>query len=81
MIEKQNVTLSLPKNILRQAKILAIEKNTSLSNLLTEALTEIVARSDQYAQAREQHLAWLQMGADLGSGGCANWVRDKLHER
>lgn len=81
MEEKQNVTLSLPKDILRQAKILAIEKNTSLSNLLTEALTEIVTRSDQYAQAREQHLAWLQISADLGSGGSVGWNRDDLHER
>lgn len=81
MTEKQNVTLSLPQDILRQAKILAIEKNTSLSNLLAEALTEIVARSDRYAQAREQHLAWLQRGADLGSGGSINWDRDELHER
>ena len=80
-MEKQNVTLALPKDILRQAKILAIEKNTSLSNLLTQTLTEIVAQADAYAHAQEHHLALLQEGANLGSSGQADWSREALHER
>ena len=80
-MEKQNVTLALPKDILRQAKILAIEKNTSLSNLLIQTLTDIVAHADAYAQAREHYLAFLQEGTDLGSGGQADWSREALHER
>jgi hypothetical protein len=81
MMEKQNVTLALPKDILRQAKILAIEKNTSLSNLLTQTLTELVSQADAYAHAQEHHLALLQEGIDLGSGGQAEWSREALHER
>ncbi|MCA9943957.1 MAG: hypothetical protein KC449_10770 [Anaerolineales bacterium] len=81
MTEKQNVTLSLPQDILRQAKILAIENNTSLSNLLAEALTEIVARSDRYAQAREQHLAWLQRGADFFTQAFVCRIRSGSNDR
>ena len=80
-MEKQNVTLSLPKDILQQAKIIAIQKNTSLSNLLTEALTEIVAQSEKYTQAQERHIALLKEGSDLGTGGQSNWSREDLHER
>ena len=80
-MEKQNVTLALPKDILRRAKILAIEKNTSLSSLLTQTLTEIVAQADAYALAQEHHLTMLQEDMDLGSSGQAKWTREALHER
>lgn len=56
-MDKQNVTLSIPKELLRKAKILAVEQNTSLSGLLTETLTDIVARADEYAKAGERHPA------------------------
>lgn len=80
-MEKQNVTLSLPKDILQQAKIIAIQKNTSLSNLLTQALTDIVRQSEKYTQAQERHLVVLKDGADLGTYGEMNWSREDLHER
>lgn len=80
-MEKQNVTLSLPKDILQQAKIIAIQKNTSLSQLLTDALTEIVTQSEKYAQAQERHIALLKEGTDLGTEGQYNWSREDLHER
>ena len=80
-MEKQNVTLSLPKDILHRAKIIAVEQNTSLSNLLTQALTEIVTSTDKYAVAQERHLSYLQNAADLGSQGQPSWAREDLHER
>lgn len=80
-MEKQNVTLSLPKDILQQAKIIAIQKNTSLSNLLTEALTEIVTQSEKYTLAQERHIALLKERTDLGTDGQFNWSREDLHDR
>ncbi|MFN8490708.1 MAG: hypothetical protein U0350_24165 [Caldilineaceae bacterium] len=79
--EKQNVTLVIPKALLRKAKILAAERQTSLSKLMIEALTEIVEKSDRYEQARRRHLAWLEQGADLGFEGKIPWSREELHER
>lgn len=80
-MEKQNVTLSLPKDILQKAKILSIKRETSLSGLLTEVLTEIVNQSDRYEIAKKNHLALLEKGVNFGSNGQATWTRDDLHER
>ena len=81
MENTQNVTLAIPKNILRKAKILAVQKNTSLSALLTQTLTDLVAHQEAYEQARQRNLALLQRGFDLGTQGQATWKREDLHER
>lgn len=80
-MKKQNVTLSIPKDILRKAKKAAIDQNTSLSGLMTQALIEIVEREEQYASARRHHLAWLAQSPDLGTDGHIRWSRDELHDR
>ena len=77
----QNVTLAIPKNILRKAKILAVQKNTSLSGLLTQTLADLVAHQEAYEQARQRSLALLKNGLDLGTQGQIAWKRDDLHER
>jgi predicted transcriptional regulator len=77
----QNVTLSIPKDILRKAKIIAVKRDTSLSALLTQALEEMVAHDDSYAEARSRHLSQLEKGFDLGTHGRITWKRDELHER
>jgi hypothetical protein len=77
----QNVTLSIPKDILRKAKILAVNRNTSLSGLLTQTLTDLVAHQEAYEQARQHNLAMLKNGFNLGTKGHINWKREELHER
>jgi hypothetical protein len=77
----QNVTLSIPKDILRKAKILAVNKNTSLSGLLTQTLTDLVAHQEAYEQARQRNLTLLKSGFDLGTQGQISWKREELHER
>jgi predicted transcriptional regulator len=77
----QNVTLAIPKDILRKAKILAVQRNTSLSGLLTQTLADLVSHQEAYEQARQRNLALLQRGLDLGTQGKINWKRDELHER
>jgi predicted transcriptional regulator len=77
----QNVTLAIPKDILRKAKILAVQRNTSLSGLLTQTLADLVAHQEAYERARERNLAVLNSGFDLGTQGNITWKRDELHER
>ena len=77
----QNVTLAIPKNILRKAKILAVQRNTSLSGLLTQTLADLVAHQEAYEQARQRNLALLKSGFDLGTQGQITWKREELHER
>jgi hypothetical protein len=81
MSNTQNVTLAIPKDILRKAKILAVQKNTSLSGLLTQTLTELVEQHDIYEQARQRNLTVLKDGFVLGTEGNYSWKRDELHER
>jgi hypothetical protein len=77
----QNVTLAIPKDILRKAKILAVQKNTSLSGLLTQTLVDLVSHQEAYEQARQRNLATLNSGFDLGTQGIITWKREELHER
>ena len=77
----QNVTLAIPKDILRKAKILAVQRNTSLSGLLTQTLADLVSHQEAYEQSRQRNLALLQRGLDLGTQGKITWKRDELHER
>ena len=77
----QNVTLAIPKDILRKAKILAVQKNTSLSGLLSQTLADLVTHQEAYEQARQRNLALLESSFDLGSYGKITGKRDELHER
>lgn len=79
MKPKSNITLKLDTAILRQAKILAAERGTSVSALLTDRLVELVGSQKRYSKARTRALQRLRKGFDLG------WTpprsRDELHER
>lgn len=81
MSEKQNITLSLPKSLIRQAKLVAIEHETSLSGLMAELLTQLVEQTDQYNAAKRSHSMLLSQATDLGTRGNIGWTRDSLHER
>lgn len=75
---KQNITLSLEKDIIQDAKVLAARKSTSISALLAHELVRIVKQDKQYRQARLDALADLEQGFELG-GTPAD--RESLHER
>lgn len=49
---KQNITLYLPKDVLRKARVFAVERKTSVSGLVVELLTDLVKQKDQYISAR-----------------------------
>ena len=80
-VQSRNITLSLPEELLREAKVVAARRGTSVSALLAGALSELVERESGYAAARERSLATLGKGLDLGTGGRISWGRDELHER
>lgn len=80
-MRSRNVTLSLPSETIRRLKILAAERGTSISALLTRQLGDLLARESGYARARRRSLAALEEGWELGTKGRATWQRDTLHER
>jgi len=77
-METETITLTVRKDILLRAQLLAARRNVTLAHLVAEALEELLAR-DQYESARERHLALLERGFDLGTGGAATWRREDLH--
>lgn len=77
----QNITLSLPKELLQKIKHIAIDRQTSVSGLLTQILEEIVHKEDAYAFARQIHLDILSKGYDLHTNGERSWSREDLYER
>ncbi len=81
MENTQNVTLSIPKDVLRKAKILAVQRNTSLSGLLTQTLADLVTHQEAYDQARQHNITLLKNGLDLGTRGQIKLKREALHER
>jgi metal-responsive CopG/Arc/MetJ family transcriptional regulator len=80
-MERQNVTLSLPKSLLRKAKAVAAEEDKSLSELIREFLEKKVKEDAEYERAMEEHLKILKKGFDFGTKGKITWTREELHER
>jgi hypothetical protein len=80
-MSNRNITLSLPEEDLQRAKIIAIQRGTSLSQLLTRMIKDLADQETGYRHAKARSLALLEEGRDLGTGGQARWSRDDLHER
>jgi predicted transcriptional regulator len=80
-MQRQNVTLSLPKELIKKAKIIAIKKDTSLSNLMRQALEETVESDENYQKAMNRHLEILEEGFNLNLKGKIPWTREELHAR
>jgi hypothetical protein len=76
--DNQNVTISLSRQVLRKAKILAARRDTSISGLLSQAVESMVADEEGYEQAKRRAFALLDKGFRLG-GVIA--PREDLHER
>ena len=77
----QNVTLSLPKTLLKKAKIVAAQEEKSLSELMREVLRGKVEQQIGYEKAKQRHRALLKKGLNLGTRGRPFTTRDHLHER
>jgi hypothetical protein len=80
-MERHNVTVSLPAEILKQARHLAVERGTSLSWLLASCLEELVRNEPAYQQAKERAVARMRQGLAMAVGKRPSWTRDEIHER
>ena len=76
---KQNITLSLEKQIIKKGKVIAAQKDTSVSQMLSDILREIVEKEEQYEAAKRSALQILKKGFHLG--GKIDWKREDLYER
>jgi hypothetical protein len=76
---KANVTLKIDAELLREARILAAEEDSSISALLAAKLEQAVRERRGFEQARLRAKARLRAGYDLGWTPPAS--RDEIYER
>ena len=77
--DKQNITISLSRQVIRKAKILAARRETSISGLLAQEIESLVSEDEAYERAERQATDLLDRGFHLG--GLIRASRDELHER
>jgi hypothetical protein len=80
-MEKQNITLSIRKDVMQKVKIIAVKRSSSVSAMITNLLEDIVALDEGYQIASQKHIRLLQQKIDLGTNGSIDWSRDELHDR
>jgi hypothetical protein len=75
----RNITLSLDGELIRQAKVLAAERDTSVSALVAMLLRQVLGDAPDYDRL------WAEEEATMASGllevGPITWNRDELHRR
>ena len=76
---KQNVTISLDRQTIQKAKVVAARRSTSISGLLARQIEILVGEEEAYEQAERQAMSLLDQGFHLG--GVIRADRDELHER
>lgn len=79
--DNQNVTLSLPRELLKRVKRVAADRDTSVSALMAEALRRLADEDSRYTAAKKRALAALRSPRNLGTNGRRSWSRADLHER
>ena len=77
VVMKRNLTIQLDEDLIRRAKVIAAERGTSVSGLVAQQITELIAARDRYARARESALQMMSEAIDRGG---RHWTREELYE-
>jgi hypothetical protein len=80
VVEKQNITLSLPREILKKGKVLAARKGISLNELVRELLQANTENDGEYQASAERQIKRMKEGIQLGTKGKITWKRHQLHQ-
>jgi Asp-tRNA(Asn)/Glu-tRNA(Gln) amidotransferase B subunit len=80
-VEKQNITLSLPKEILKKGKMLAAKKGISLNELVRELLQVNTENAEEYQASAQRQIKRMKGAIQLGTKGKIPWKRDQLYQR
>jgi hypothetical protein len=80
-MEQRNVTVTLPADLLREARHLAVDHGVSLSRFIAMVLEERVEVTRRCRTAWERQRRLLDEGLPLGTLGEIAWSREALHGR
>jgi hypothetical protein len=75
----RNLTLTIEEELLRTARKLALDRNTSVNQLVREYLEQLVSEDSRQQSARRWISEFFANGAV--EVGPVTWNRDELHER
>jgi hypothetical protein len=77
-----NLTLSISEDVLKRARIRALEQDTSVNALVRNYLEGLVARDPSQSQSSMGPFLELARSTRAGSGPEGRvWTREELHER
>lgn len=79
-----NITLTVPDDVLRRAKVHAAEQGTSVSELVRQYLIALAGRDEEFARLRglqDAVLARLRVDPDFAFTASDRRGRDDLHDR
>jgi len=76
---KQNITISLDKDLIQAGKVIAAQQGTSLNRMLRLELERIIRSLRQYEMAKQRAIAAMRAGFHSGMDRYPS--RDELHER
>ncbi|MGH3664835.1 MAG: DUF6364 family protein [Egibacteraceae bacterium] len=76
----RNVTVTLPESLLRRARVVAAQRDTSVSSLVAQLLTDLVQAEDDYDQLWREEQRLMAQGLPMRIGRIT-WSRDELHAR
>ena len=76
---KRNITLSVDKDLIKKGKVIAAQRDTSVSKMLSEQLRQLVEDNEQYETVKRSALQTLEKGYHLG--GRITWKREDLYDR
>jgi metal-responsive CopG/Arc/MetJ family transcriptional regulator len=77
----QKVTISLPDELIADAKHLAHDRGMSLSRFIATMIEEHIEHRQTYEQAKARQMKLMAEGIDMGTEGKITWTRDELHDR
>ncbi len=75
---KQNITISLDKEIIKKGKVIAAMKESSISKMLGDTLKRIVQEEEAYVASKRRALQYLKKGFHMGEK--ITWNREDLYE-
>ena len=76
---KQNITISLDKDLIQTGKVIAAQRGTSLNRMLRLELERIIRNAKQYESAKGKAIAAMKKGFHSAMDRYPS--RDEIHER
>lgn len=80
---KQNLTVQLDEEVIREAKVLAAKRGTSVTALVAQQITKMTAAERRYEEAKQRALSALptRREAPAEDSGERTWTREDLYDR